>query len=186
MRVRVLRLADGHLLDANDGTFKAAPSMPFSLMDEDGTRKGEYSLTENRQEWQDGEYTFAVRRQTGEAPAYTDPVVGFGEFSIKDDREVVLDVNPSTRLPENDARLDNLDAAVSTRLASVDYELPDNTGINAIRDAVTLLRKHATNRMTEADNGDGTKTFTYFDDDGITPVLTYSYRTAEKTREKAT
>lgn len=186
LHLRVLRLSDSWLLDPVDGLFKAAPATPFSPMSEDGTRKGEYALSEGREEWEDGEYTFAVRRQTGEDPAYTDPVVGCGRFSIRDDREVVLDVNPSTRLPENDARLDNLDTAVSTRLASLDYEAPDNMGINAVREAVTLLRKHATNRMTEADNCDGTRTFTYFDDDGTTPVLAYSYRTAEKTREKAT
>lgn len=168
LHLRLLRLSDYWLLDPGDGVFKTAPEMPFSPMPEDGTRKGEYALSESREEWEDGEYTFAVRRQAGEDPAYTDPVVGCGKFSIKDDREVVLDVNPSTRL------------------ASMEYEPPDNLGISVVREAVTILRKHATNRITEADNGDGTKTFTYFDDDGTTPVLTYSYRTAEKTREKAT
>ncbi len=186
LHVRVLRLSDGHLLDADDGTFKASPIDPFSIMGEDGTRKGEYVLGESRAAWDDGRYSFSIRRQAGEAAAYDDPVVGCGGFSIKDDTEVVLDVKPSSRLQADDSRLENLDAAVSSRLASAEYAPPDNAALAAVHEAVTLLRKHATNRMTEADNGDGTKTFTYFDDDGTTPVLAYSYKTAEKTREKAT
>lgn len=186
LHARVLKLSDGHLLDADDGTFKASPSTPFSPMPEHDTRKGEYVLDESRVAWEDGKYTFAVRRQAGEAAAYDDPVVGCGGFSIKYDTEVVLDVNPSTRLRADDSRLENLDAAVSSRLASAEYAPPDNAALAAVHEAVTLLRKHATNRMTEADNGDGTKTFTYFDDDGTTPVLAYSYKTAERTREKAT
>lgn len=164
---RVLRVSDSCILDPADGTFKAAPPTPFCPMPEHETRKGEYVLDEGREAWEDGRYTFAVRRQTGANPAYADPVVGSGEFYIKGDAEVVLDVNPSTRL------------------GAADYAEPDNGTIAAVNAAVTLLRKHATNRMTEADNGDGTKTFTYFDDDGTTPVLTYSYIAAEKTREKA-
>ena len=39
--------------------------------------------------------------------------------------------------------------------------------------------------MTKVDNSNGTMTVTIFDDDGVTPVLTYLYTAATDTRDKA-
>lgn len=44
-----------------------------------------------------------------------------------------VDAIPTNPLLTNDARLNNLDAAISTRLATVGYTAPDNTGIAAIK-----------------------------------------------------
>lgn len=48
-------------------------------------------------------------------------------------KEVTVAAIPTTPLLAADARLDNLDAAVSSRLATAAYTAPDNAGITAIK-----------------------------------------------------
>lgn len=91
----VLHAETDYLLDPSDGTFKAAPAVPFSALAEDVTRKGEYALTESRDSWPDGLYRVVVREQAGASPAWTDEIVGQGELYIKDDAEVVLESDTS-------------------------------------------------------------------------------------------
>ncbi len=64
-------------------------------------------------------------------------------------------------------RLSLLDTAISSRLSSGSYTAPDNTSVD-------LLRKALTNRLEAAPGNPGT--LILFDDDGVTPLLTWATR----------
>lgn len=50
--------------------------------------------------------------------------------------QATVDAIPTNPLLTNDARLDNLDATISSRLADADYTAPDNAGISSIESTV--------------------------------------------------
>lgn len=140
------RESDGYRLNDADGAFASNPADPYLSLTEDTVIKGLYEVSEARTVWDDERYTFTFYSQAGGSPApVSDAVIGSGEMYVKDDTEVVLDVNPSTRLPANDARLDNLDAAVSSRLAAADYTAPYNAGIETLESASAFLVACITN-----------------------------------------
>jgi len=63
------REVDGFLLNDADGTFAAAPADYYVSLTEHSTIKGKYSISENRQTWNDGYYTAWIYNQGGGSPA---------------------------------------------------------------------------------------------------------------------
>lgn len=61
---RVVRAADGYLLDHADGVFRASPATPSGALVEVGT-SGRYKLDENAEKWDDGTYTVVVTNGSG-------------------------------------------------------------------------------------------------------------------------
>ena len=71
--------------------------------------------------------------------------------------------------------INNLDAAVSSRLASASYTAPDNTGID-------FIEKWINNKLVESPPG----TWKLYDDDGIAVLKTWTWDSGIATRSKAT
>lgn len=100
-------------------------------------------MSESRQIWNDGRYSYIVYHQLGGAPTpATDTVIGSGDLYINDDEEV-----------------------------SESY--------------LVALSKWKNNKLVEVSNGNGTSTFTLYDDDNLTPLLSWVYTVSTKTRARA-
>ena len=71
-------------------------------------------------------------------------------------------------------------ASVSADLLAIDNLVDD------LEMGVDFIEKWILNRLIKVDNGNGTETWTLYDDDGITPLKSWLYTTASTTRAKAT
>ncbi|HBG45849.1 MAG TPA: hypothetical protein DDW94_02560 [Deltaproteobacteria bacterium] len=166
--VIVIREVDGYILDGSDGSFAATPAVPYLFLSEHATVKGRYEMSESRQAWMDGRYTVAVYKQSGGSPSpASDTIIGSGEMVIKDDAEVVLDVNPSTRL------------------ATSGYTAPDNAGIATLLTYSVAMSKWKNNKLARTAVNGTVETWVLYDDDNVTPLLTWTHDTVAVTRNKA-
>lgn len=191
----IRREADGYLLNDATGSFASAPADPYISMTEDGTIKGRYEKSESRSAWDDGLYTVAVYKQAGGSPSpVADTVIGSGEIVISNDSEVYEDV------------------FISSRLAAADYTAPDNAGIaalptlaemlaggvakestlTAIQTDITSLLTHSiamskwkNNKLAKTGAVGAVETWVLYDDDSVTPLLTWSHDTSTSARAKA-
>jgi len=68
---------------------------------------------------------------------------------------VAVGAIPTNPLLTDDARLDNLDATIGSRLADADYTAPDNTGIAAAEAAALAAQSAAVDAETAAESVDG-------------------------------
>lgn len=180
--IKIRSRATGYILDWSDDTFKAGGgSFPTSVMQEmDATNfQGYYRKIFTMTGWSDGWYVAATSYTPATYPA--DPKQnGSIEFKVQDG--LVVDDYNATNL---DMAVSAVNTNVLTRLPTASYTAPDNAGIASISTIVTLLRKHATNKMVEVDNGNRTKTFTVYDNDNTTAILAYTYNVDTLTRVKA-
>lgn len=91
-----------------------------------------------------------------------------------EDQELIIETfgNASAQFTGD---LNNLDAAISSRLASAGYTAPDNTGID-------FIEKWINNKLVESPPG----TWKLYDDDGVTALKTWTWDSGIATRSKAT
>ena len=91
-----------------------------------------------------------------------------------EDQEIIIETfgNASAQFTGD---INNLDAAVSSRLASASYTTPDNTGID-------FIEKWINNKLVESPPG----TWKLYDDDGIAVLKTWTWDSGIATRSKAT
>ncbi len=114
---RVKRVADGYLLDFDDGAFKNSGwTSPTAALSEYADLPGTYYLDLNTAAWDDGQYQAHFLFNSPDAAR-----VGLGNFLVKGGKEVAaylgetMAVIPTNPLLATDARLNHLDVAVSTR-----------------------------------------------------------------------
>jgi len=97
---KIERDSDGYYLDNNDGSFSASPVDDSLSMTEDATYSGRYSVTENREVWNDGVYNveFYEIVDTVEVLIQTD------KSNCLDDIFYILsvDTKPDTYISERD------------------------------------------------------------------------------------
>ncbi len=94
----VERQADSYILNDADGTFSAYPADPYISFTEHSVIKGEYTLSESRQTWNDGLYNCTVYEQLGGSPVpASDIVVAYQYMYIVSDAEVVSE----SKMPMN-------------------------------------------------------------------------------------
>jgi hypothetical protein len=98
---------------------------------------------------------------------------------------VAIAAIPTNPLLTTDGRLNNLDATISSRLASASYTAPDNTSITNALDALTLLLKYNDNDTVFLDADNATETtqplayfMVVFDNDGVTRLKTIAFQDA--------
>lgn len=80
----------------------------------------------------------------------------------------------------------NSDVANSTRLANCDYAAPDNAGIASALSLIQSFDKWKNNKLKRTAVNGSVETWVLYDDDGSTPMLTWTHDTATMTRNKAT
>lgn len=182
---KIRRAADGYLLDWNTGTFKGSAwqMIQMTLLEVDGVNlPGYYKKYFEPSGWADGWYQIL----TGYSGAPKSN--GAIEFYVKGGK--VLEVKTG----------ENLDVAVSSRLAMAGYAAPDNAGIAAIQaevvthptlagiEASTVLAKQAKldfmerwiiNKLVE----DPVGTWKLYDDDGVTVMKAWRWDAKTRTRE---
>ncbi len=134
------RLLDSYRLNNADGTFAAAPADPYVSATEHSVIKGEYSISEARQSWNDGWYKCTMYEQAGGSPVpVSDIVIGYGFMYIVSDAEVSNETDLSTitaKLPTNYI----MGSAVQT---AKDDEIDAIPTLSEI-EASTILAKEAT------------------------------------------
>lgn len=164
----IRREADSYRLNAADGTFAANPTNPYLALTEDAVIKGLYEVLESRTAWNDGSYLFAAYIQSGGSPApASDTPISFGYFNTIGDVQITLDASVASRstqaavsaIPTNpllstDTRLNNLDAAISSRStyaggAVASVTAPVTVGINNDKSGYSGV---ATNMVVAPDN----------------------------------
>ncbi len=151
----VRREADGYRLNDADGTFGAAPADPYLSLAEDSTIKGRYEASEGRTVWTDGRYTIAVYKQAGGSPAPVSDTI-IGTGEMK---------------VESDAEITDI------TLSEI-----EGSAVLAKQTKLDFLQKWVLNKLVES--ADGTSV-TLYDDDNVTPLKTWAYDPATRTRSKA-
>lgn len=126
--LKIRRVSDGFLLDWADLTFKADPGTLTTAMDEvDATHlAGEYRKVVVITAWTDGFYQALVHFDDATTVLNFD-----GKQYVQGGREVEV----------------NLDAAVTTRMATFTYTAPDNTNIGLIKTQTDKLAFTVTNQV---------------------------------------
>lgn len=84
------------------------------------------------------------------------------------------------------ATLQDIYDLVLTRLASESYTPPDNAGVASIRALVRGVEKWKNNRLARTQVAGSVETWVLYDDDSVTPLLTWTNDTSTRTRTKAT
>jgi len=72
-----------------------------------------------------------------------------------------------------------------TRLSSSEYVRPDNEGIDSLLSHAIAMSKWKNNRLGRTGVSGRVETWVLYDDDGTTPLLTWTHDTAARTRSKA-
>lgn len=72
-----------------------------------------------------------------------------------------------------------------TRLASAAYVAPDNAGITSLLAHAVSMSKWKNNKLARTSAAGTVETWVLYDDDGTTPLLTWTHDTSTRTREKA-
>lgn len=83
------------------------------------------------------------------------------------------------------ATLQNIYDLTLTRLASLDYVVPDNAAITAVHSLLRGVEKWKNNKLACTAVSGTVETWVLFDDDGATPLLTWTHNLSTKTRSKA-
>jgi len=88
----VKRDSDGYLLRASNGAFETGltATQAGQILTENGTIKGLYEGTENRNTWNDGSYTFVCYAESvaGTINPSGDLILGINRVSFKSDTEI--------------------------------------------------------------------------------------------------
>lgn len=83
------------------------------------------------------------------------------------------------------ATLQNIYDLTLTRLASAAYVVPDNAGITSLLAHAVSMSKWKNNKLARTAAVGRVETWVLYDEDGITPLLTWTHDTSTRTREKA-
>lgn len=83
------------------------------------------------------------------------------------------------------ATLQNVYDLTLTRLASLDYAAPDNAAISAVHTLLRDVEKWKNNKLACTAMSGTVETWVLYDDDGATPLLTWTHNLSTRTRNKA-
>ncbi|OHB72740.1 MAG: hypothetical protein A2W23_01250 [Planctomycetes bacterium RBG_16_43_13] len=165
--IKVRRRQNGYLLDWSDNVFKISggslPSTTLTELDSIGFA-GYYYKILNVGVWPDGWYVIGTTYNG------TPKQNGSVEMLIKGGQ-----ISEGYNSSNLNMTLSTVNDNVLTRLATSAYTAPDNNKI-------AFVEKWILNKLIENPVGDS---ITLYDDDGITPLKTWAYNSATKTRSKA-
>ena len=160
----IRRETDGYLLDDTDGDFAETPATSSIELTESTNIPGRYELEENREEWDDGEYTAAIYLQTGASPdPASDIIVASWSTSILDDAQgsmVTHDI--TTQITALPAAIWNYLTSALTTVGSIGKALAawlasipagstafGSTDLAICNDALLLLGNNAIDDLTD-------------------------------------
>lgn len=90
-----------------------------------------------------------------------------------------------TAIIKEGATLQNIYDLTLTRLAASAYVVPDNEGITAVLSHAIAMSKWKDNKLSRTAVTGRVETWVLYDDDGTTPLLTWTHDSATMTRDKA-